>query len=684
MVGIYCRLIAQIAGKALPLLLVCYTSMCLAQENVQIVDSKYNDIYTGDKVNYLQDTTKILTISNILDSSYQIRFQKYERKIIELGFNQDAYWLKFNFYNIDTTKKVIISIEDPLYRNCMFYDEKGNIIENMSNNSSLSFAVLVNLPQKKFTEFYIRVTPNGMPLTIKMYSNSYFSQLQINKHLSFGIFVGLLVFIIFYNLISGITNLDTLHYIYAILVMCFLLFSISYSGYLSLYSPYSRFFSIFYGFLLLFVLSHYCILFLEIKLRVYRWWRFLTIFKYYNLGLCLIWGLLFRWEDALSMYASLLLQINSLIAYPIFAFLGWYCWRFKNSFSALYYMVAYIFVIFFIFLELAHINLGIKNIGCLRHTEYAFIFESIILSYAFNIKKARRYRKIRKEKALSQIAFNKQLRKNKALLNNQNKHLKREVAYQTEEFVLLNESLIRKNEELHEINEENNALIYIVAHDLRSPLNTVLGLILLMKNEFSEPAINVYLEMMQKAVSNNLLLIQELITLASLEQNLPKEILKPIQTKSFFGEIIKSYDTFAQQKNINFCWYFHNMPAMFSLDPNALRRILENLLSNAIKFSSPYSTVFCEVYKRDSRISIIVTDEGQGIQEKDKPRLFKKFQKLSASPTAGEYSSGLGLAIVKKLIDNMQGEINVHSEWGKGTVFMISFPTQSKQEIHNE
>ncbi len=76
-------------------------------------------------------------------------------------------------------------------------------------------------------------------------------------------------------------------------------------------------------------------------------------------------------------------------------------------------------------------------------------------------------------------------------------------------------------------------------------------------------------------------------------------------------------------------------------------------------------------------LEISIKDQGQGFSERDKLQLFQKFKKLSARPTAGESSNGLGLAIVKTLVDRMKGSIDLISDQGKGSQFILKFPAES-------
>jgi signal transduction histidine kinase len=121
---------------------------------------------------------------------------------------------------------------------------------------------------------------------------------------------------------------------------------------------------------------------------------------------------------------------------------------------------------------------------------------------------------------------------------------------------------------------------------------------------------------------------------------------------------------------------------MLASDPSYLSRILDNLISNAIKFSNPESEVILSGGKKNGKPYLSVKDFGPGFSEEDREKLYNKFSRLSAQPTAGESSNGLGLAIVKILVDNLNAEIDLISEKGKGSEFIISFTDQ--QEIFQD
>ena len=111
-------------------------------------------------------------------------------------------------------------------------------------------------------------------------------------------------------------------------------------------------------------------------------------------------------------------------------------------------------------------------------------------------------------------------------------------------------------------------------------------------------------------------------------------------------------------------------------DKNYLEQILENLISNAIKFSPHNSTIYLSLEKNGKQVVFEIKDEGPGLTDQDKQKLFGKYQKLSARPTGGESSTGLGLSITKKFVEAMKGKIWCESENNKGASFFVALPDQ--------
>lgn len=243
----------------------------------------------------------------------------------------------------------------------------------------------------------------------------------------------------------------------------------------------------------------------------------------------------------------------------------------------------------------------------------------------------------------------------------------------------IEQNLIEANRNLIHLNEDKNHFLAIAAHDLKSPLNSILGLINLMNlgNSNLRPEQQEYLRYIQRSCSNMQTLITNLLDINKIEQGV--NVLNPETIE--LGELLQAHISIFQEramsKNITLLLEDNAPGKTITTDVVSLQRIIENLLSNAIKFSPKDKTVMMRVIHNHASVEIEVIDQGQGITPDEMPRLFKKYQRLSARPTGGEGSTGLGLSIVKELVNALKGKIRVESEVNKGSKFVVELPLAS-------
>lgn len=244
---------------------------------------------------------------------------------------------------------------------------------------------------------------------------------------------------------------------------------------------------------------------------------------------------------------------------------------------------------------------------------------------------------------------------------------------QREEIVDQNEKLFRRNQQLSDINHEKDTLMGIVAHDLKSPLNRIKGIADLMELEGSLSADQItYVRWTKDATQAGLDLITDLLDVHMLEEKVVPTYTS-FDISTFLLDKVNSFQPAAEAKKIHLHIARIENEEVY-LDADYLGRILDNLVTNAIKFSHPNTSVEISAGSSNGSLTISIKDQGQGFSDKDKILLFQKFKKLSARPTAGESSNGLGLAIVKTLVDRMKGSIELISDQGKGSNFVIKLP----------
>lgn len=256
-------------------------------------------------------------------------------------------------------------------------------------------------------------------------------------------------------------------------------------------------------------------------------------------------------------------------------------------------------------------------------------------------------------------------------LEEQNQHIRA----QREEIIKQNEILSKSNRELDLLNHEKDTLMNIVAHDLKSPLNRIMGLAHILERE-NHPSPNQLelLRLIQDCARGGGDLITGLLDVHALNEG--RELPKP--TAILFDEFIKQkaqpFHAMAEAKGSRIQGT-NRIEGRVICDPSYLGRIIDNLLSNALKFSPRNSVIEVDTEWKSGCIYLSVKDQGPGFSEQDKASLYQKFRKLSAQPTAGESSHGLGLAIVKTLVERLNGTIELASS-SKGSTFMVRIPAE--------
>lgn len=241
----------------------------------------------------------------------------------------------------------------------------------------------------------------------------------------------------------------------------------------------------------------------------------------------------------------------------------------------------------------------------------------------------------------------------------------------------MEDKLIESNERLISLNDEKNHFLGVTIHDLKSPLNRVIGLIDLVFQQGVDkfdPKQREFFQLIRDACVNMQTLVVNLLDLNRIEQGFNTVNAESLALSPLLERIVQTFQVQAQKKGISILLENDENEKIIRTDPLMLNRILENLISNAIKFSPPDRNVFVRVRHNESHFNIEVQDQGVGISEAEKPHLFKKFQRLSSRPTGGENSTGLGLSITMELVKALKGRICVESEQNKGSKFIVQLP----------
>lgn len=253
--------------------------------------------------------------------------------------------------------------------------------------------------------------------------------------------------------------------------------------------------------------------------------------------------------------------------------------------------------------------------------------------------------------------------------------LNKQIIQQAEEIANQNHELESKNHELTELNIEKNYIIGIVAHDLKSPLNNLKGLVDVFRIRYASenPEQIKYMELMTKSIERMKSMISRILDVNAVEQKDLNINMKEVDLGELVRSIVADKADSAANKKIHIKTEFADKKFMAKVDDEFYYQVMENLITNAIKFSPFDKSIYIKLKEKEGSVVTEIKDEGPGIHESEKSKMFKKFSKLSARPTNGESSTGLGLSIVKRYVEAMNGQVWVESEVGKGTSFFVEF-----------
>lgn len=222
-----------------------------------------------------------------------------------------------------------------------------------------------------------------------------------------------------------------------------------------------------------------------------------------------------------------------------------------------------------------------------------------------------------------------------------------------------------------------------LTHEFRTPLTVILGMADQIKNQ-PEKYLDKGTHLIKSNGMNLLRLINQLLDLSKLEDKSFKLRLENGDFVSYLRYITESFQTFANAQNISLRFQSREDELLMDFDPEQIKQVMTNLISNAIKFTPSGGGVEVELKRMNelSSAQIVVKDTGIGIEKKNIPHIFDRFYQVDDSITREGEGSGIGLTHTLELVKLMDGTIEVSSEAGKGTSFIILLPIQDRMEFN--
>jgi signal transduction histidine kinase len=247
---------------------------------------------------------------------------------------------------------------------------------------------------------------------------------------------------------------------------------------------------------------------------------------------------------------------------------------------------------------------------------------------------------------------------------------------------VMQQQLQKTEADLHEMtnalklaNQLKTEFLTIAAHDLKNPLQIILGFTELLRASPTDSHLVEHLAGKVEASSQQMLqLILNLLQTAASEKGTIQLSKRLCDIATVTATVINQNHFLADRKS-QIIHFTADSGCVVDIDPDRIGEAIDNLLSNAIKYSPPQKSIFINVRKLAKTVQVEVRDEGPGILDAEIPRLFKQFQRLGSRPTAGESSTGLGLFIVQQIAALHGGKVWVTSEGeGTGSTFILELP----------
>lgn len=230
-----------------------------------------------------------------------------------------------------------------------------------------------------------------------------------------------------------------------------------------------------------------------------------------------------------------------------------------------------------------------------------------------------------------------------------------------------------QTEKLEDLNRQQMELMGILSHDLRNPVSGIALAAELLQNEESLEEVHVTAKKIKRATDSLVSLLDQFLHLQSYESGRMQVLLEPVVARALIQEAIDAFAPQALQKGQQLDLE-GSAGLCLMADPLLLREVIDNLVSNALKYSPLGARIDIRVRENHPRVRIEVIDQGPGLSEEDRQRLFQRFARLSARPTGGETSVGLGLSIAKKIVEAMGGCIGADGTPNRGATFWLELP----------
>ncbi len=332
---------------------------------------------------------------------------------------------------------------------------------------------------------------------------------------------------------------------------------------------------------------------------------------------------------------------------------------------------------------IAFLNDALKEAESLQNKRAVyFILKELAIAHesAGKFEEALRYERAYRDLKDDLVGEEQQKRTQSLMILHQTEQAKKDAGLERLKNIELADAL----KKVEEANAFKTELLGIAAHDLKNPLQVIQGFAALIEESGADQQAKRYSQTIQASSARMLKLIKELLETAALDSGKLDLNKIPVNLADLLRAVAEHNRPNAEKKSQTIELELEEN-AIVEIDVERMREVFENLVSNAVKYSQSGKRIVVGSRPSELGVEVFVKDEGQGLTEEDKQKLFGKFQRLSARPTGGESSTGLGLSIVKQLVELHGGKVWAESDGkNKGTTFFVELLTMESQRDVSE
>ncbi len=654
--------------KNLLLLLILFPAILNAQEIVW--DHHVDKMSIGDKIEILEDATGSLSYAQVSSLEYQDQFKPSDNPILSLGYTDSFFWLRFIIDNQSSENVWLELAQAGIPIADLYYQLNGDIVRylkggyevGMDKKEINSSYQVFTLPSGKIT-CYLRMNTNSEPVPLFIYNERTFEFNSTKQKIGYGIYLGLMLFVVLYNIFLFISLRKGLYLFYAFIVTVYICYAaLVIDGFVVYFIPQVnlKFLYTTIPAIGVTVQTIYCLVFLEAK-------RFHPKIYKIVLGIAIYFGV---WMMVKFFFSFQIVQpINTVNALLSFSAMGYVGIKVGKKGNKMGYYFAFTYLIYFamVALQALYINTGSpKYLGGLSYVAYATLIEAFLLSFLLSRRFEWEKEEIENEKFEAQRKVIEKTMENERIIEGQKAVLEQKVASRTAQLQQINVELSASNNRLMELNDYKESMTAMIVHDFKNLLNTVISFSENMPTKRRLKSIHNAGKYMHNLVMN-ILDVQKFETvnvgLALGNHTVQKVVKEAMGQMSFMIEQKSISVSFAAKEDL-----------YSRFDYGLILRVIVNILSNAVKYVNNNGNIEINAEREGAHVLISIKDDGIGIPKDKIHTVFDKYTQINARESGAVRSTGLGLAYCKMAVEAHNGKIGVESEFNMGSNFFFTLP----------